>query len=355
MKILFHVRTKVLFVVIVCWSLITISCSYKSNRQLQSQSSAYRYRTGFPSDNVSAELTSILTSVKRIINYSSYRTYIFDNDAKVTLKDLNSEGIHERTRAGIVTNEATEGSALIICSNGKNIVLLTCAHAVRAADTIIDWYEYSDLGNNRYIQSISIRFRQQLYVRDIPEGSKFRELASDTKNDIAFIGTEYTEPVNNIPFFKNKCGNSSDLEWGSFLYFVGYPTGQQMVTHGIVSTLPQKAGYFLTDALFNEGFSGGIALAVTESGGNFELVGMARSVAGNFGYMLKPEKENHEFTYNPAIPYTGNVYVNQKKDISYGVTSVVSINQIRQFYTENRTRLNDTGYNLDEFFGFNSK
>ncbi len=331
------------------------SCSPREGKQIQNRVPVPKYRTAFPTSNVSSELENILLSVKKITNYSSYRTYVFDDNTHITLSDLNSEGILDRTRAGIVTNDATAGTALLIYSDGKHLAMLTCAHAVKAPDTIIQWDEYSDLQNNHFIQSISVKTKQQLYVRGMPEGSKFRVLASDTKNDIAIIGAEYNEPVNGIPVFGYPCGNSSGLCWGSFLYLAGYPTGQQMLAHGIVSTLPDKTGSFLTDAPFNEGFSGGIALAVTEVGEHFELVGMARSVAGTLSYVLKPEKENHEFIYNAAIPYKGNVYVSQKKDINFGVTSVISTRQIRQFYAENREKLILAGFNLDEFFGISKQ
>jgi len=333
----------------------TSLCSYKTKKEILNQKSNVKYRTSYPDLNASANLERILTSVKKIKNYSSYRTYVFDEKTRVTLKDLSEDGLLQRTRAGIVTNDATAGTALIIYSDGKNIALLTCAHAVKAPDTIIQWADYSDLGNNRFINSISIKIKQQLYVNDLTGGSRFRVLASDSKNDIAIIGSSYNEPVNDIPVFNQTCGNSSDLKWGSFLYLLGFPTGQQMVSHGIVSTFPEKEGNFLTDAPFNEGLSGGIAIAVTEDGGNFELVGIARSVAASYGYVIKPEKEIHEFTYNPAIPYSGNTYVNQKKDINYGVTSVISINQVRKFYEQNRTDLLRQGFNLDEFFGMNPK
>jgi hypothetical protein len=331
------------------------SCSRTKSLQVQNLTGEAVYRTSFAATNISAELTTVLNSVKKITNYTSYRTYIFDDNSRITLNDLNSENLLERTSAGIVNNDVTAGTALIVFSDGKQIAMLTCAHAVKAPDTIIQWNEYRDLNNNQFIQSISIKIKQQLYVRDMPEGFKFKILAIDTNNDIAIIGSENNNPAKGIPVFKYPCGNSLDLKWGSFLYLAGYPTGQQMVSHGIVSTLPDKAGYFLTDALFNEGFSGGIALAITEDGGDFELVGMARSVAGSYNYVLKPEKENHEFIYNPAIPYTGSVYVNQKKEINYGVTYVISINQIRQFYSENRLHLLQAGYNLDEFFGLDAK
>ena len=355
MKILIRVRALRILTSIIILECIFSSCTYNSKRKLQVNKPEVKYKTTFPSTNSSAELENILHSVKKITNYSSYRTYVFDENAHMTINDLSSEGLLEHARAGIVTSEATAGTALIIFSDGKHVALLTCAHAVKAPDTIIQWDEYSDLGNNRYIHSISLKLRQQLYVRDMPDGTKFSVLASDTKNDIAIIGSAYNDVVNDIPVFTNACGNSAELRWGSFLYLAGYPTGQQMVAHGIVSQLPENAGSFLSDAPFNEGFSGGIALAVTEADDKFELVGMARSVAATYGYVLKPEKENHEFNYNPAIPYTGNIYVNQKKDINYGVTSVISINQIRKFYDVNQISLKTAGYNLDEFFGLIKK
>jgi hypothetical protein len=327
------------------------ACSYKTGNQILKQSNAAKYRTSFPAENVSSELENIFQSVKQIKNYSSYRTYVFDENTSVTLNDLNSDGLLERTRAGIVTNDATSGTALIIFSDGNRIALLTCAHAVKAPDTIIEWAEYSDLGNNRFIHSISFKTKQQLFVNDMPLGSKFELLAFDSKNDFAFIGATFTEPVMDVPVFEYPCGNSMELKWGSFLYLAGYPKGQQMLTHGIVSKPQAKTGSFLTDAPFNEGLSGGIALAVTESDNKFELLGIARSVAASYGYVLKPEKENHEFTYNPAIPYTGSIYVNQKKDINYGITSVVSIDQIKQFYMSNRKNLLLKGFNFDDFFG----
>lgn len=351
MKIIFGIRCIPAFILLLTLGLIFNSCLQKTGKQTQDQYSNVRYRTSFAPGNISSELENIFRSVKQIKNYSSYRTYIFDESKGITLKDLNSGGLFERTRAGIVTNEATSGTALVIFSDGKRIALLTCAHAVIAPDTIIEWAEYSDLGNNRYIHSISFKTKQQLFVNDMPVGSKFEVLQSDSKNDIAFIGATYVDLVNDAPVFEYPCGYARELNWGSILYLLGYPKGQQMATHGIASKVPGKAGSFLTDAPFNEGLSGGIALAITETGNKFELLGIARSVAASYAYVLKPEKENHEFTYNPAIPYTGSIYAEQKKDINYGITSVIAIEQIRQFYIDNRKNLLLKGFNFDNFFG----
>jgi len=355
MKSLISLRKAVVLTSMLILAYFIVSCAYKSNPKKQQNDTRTKYLTGFPTRNASADLANVMLSVKKLKNYSSYRTYIFDKNSRVTMKDLNSEGILARTTAGLITNKATLGTATVLFSDGKHIALLTCDHAVKAPDTIVQWAEYSDLGNNRYIHSISIKIRQQLFVSDFPPQSKFEILASDDKNDISIIGTSYNDPVNNISTFLYPLGKASDLKWGSFIYLAGFPTGQQMVAHGIVSTLPEKTGSFLTDALFNEGFSGGIVLAVTEKDGTFEMVGMACSVAATYGYVLKPEKENHEFIYDPDIPYTGDIFVNQKKDINYGVTSVISDEQIRQLYVDNRTLLLKKGYNLDKFFGVNLK
>jgi hypothetical protein len=355
MKKCFSLIKAVILTFILTAVLLVFSCVSISNPKKSNAFSEATYKTGFPESNTSEALENVMLSVKKVKNYSSYRTYIFDDKSKVTINELNSEGLLSRTAAGIVTNKATMGTATVLYANGRNIALLTCDHAIKAPDTIIQWAEYSDLGNNRYIHSISIKIKQQLFVSDFPHNSKFVVLASDTKNDIAIIGTTYSEPVNNNIALMDPCGNASDLKWGSFIYILGFPTGQQMVAHGIVSTLPEKEGSFLTDAPFNEGFSGGIAMAVTEKDGNLELVGMARSVAASYGYVLKPEKENHEYIYDPDIPYDGEIFVHQKKDINYGVTTVVSINQIRQLYMDNRTQLLKNGFDLDKFFRYNSK
>jgi len=232
------------------------SCAYRTNSQVKRKETEARYCTSFPVQNTSAKLEKVLLSVKKIKNYSSYRTYVFEDNSRVTLKDLNSEGLLNRTTAGIVTNDATSGTATVLFSDGKHIALLTCNHAVKAPDTLFQWAEYSDLGNNRYLHSISIKLKQQLFVSGLPASCKFEVLASDPKNDLAIIGTAYTEPANDVIALIYPCGISSALRWGSFIYLAGYPTGQQMVAHGIVSTSDDKSGNFFTISPFHECFSG---------------------------------------------------------------------------------------------------
>jgi len=134
------------------------------------------------------------------------------------------------------------------------------------------------------------------------------------------------------------------------VYVMGYPVGQLMVTRALVSK-PDKAkkGRFLTDALYNRGISGSPVFAIRDGVPNFELVGMASSASASQVYYVKPGKNVPEYI-NPEEPFTGDLYVDQYKDIKYGVTFNVSIEAITGFLKDNRTLLTDKGYNAELFF-----
>jgi hypothetical protein len=330
----------------------TVNCShgiYKTSHSLEKDG---KYDSEFPFSNCSEQLGTILQSVKKVNCYVSYRTYVFNDSSHITLEDLGREDLLFKADASLSTNEATSGTALVILSDDHRVAILTCAHIVSLPDTIISWSEYSDLGSNRYIHSISIKKKEQITVRDIPEGNRFSILAFDSKKDIAILGREYSNPPVKevLPAFPYPIGHSAELGWGSFLYLAGFPAGQLMITKGIVSKANDFENNILTDAPFNEGFSGGIALAIRDGVPNFELVGIGRSVTASTEYFLKPEKENYEYNYNPSIPYQGPLYVKQKKDINYGITWIIPIDRIRDFYLANRLRINASGYALDAFF-----
>ena len=331
--------------------IIYSGCNRQVYRSFHPSLSDNKYDTEFPNANCSLQLETILKSVKKVNCFVNYRTYVFGEQSHVTMADLASGQVFAKVQASLLTNEATSGTALVVFSNGSRLALLTCAHVVDLPDTLVNWSEYSDLGSNRYIHSISVKIRQQVMVRNLGETLRFTLIASDRENDLALLGCTQAEPLSMAPVFPYPTGHSNELEWGSFIYMAGYPAGQLMVTKGLVSKAPDASGNFLTDAPFNEGFSGGIALAVRDGVPNFELVGIGRSVSARTEYFLKPEKENFEYTYNPAFPYQGALYVNQKKDFNYGVTWVIPIDQVREFYLTNRITLKTAGFDLDTFFG----
>jgi hypothetical protein len=308
------------------------------------------YYSEMPYVNCSSDLEGITHSVKKVNCYATYRTYVFGENSQVTLNDLSGQDLLEKSQARVETNESVSGTALVISFDGEKIALLTCAHVAVFPDTLINWSEHSDLHSNRYIHSISLKLRQQLYVRDIPDGGPVQVLASSVKDDIALLGRTLQQPVPRVDVFGYSAGHSEKLEFGSFVYLVGFPLGQLMVTKGLVSKPSDPQANFMTDAPFNEGFSGGIALAVRRDVPELELVGMGRAVSARTGYSLKPEKQIHEYEYNPSVPYSGNIFVQKEKDMNYGMTFVIPVNKLRQFYNENRQLITGQGYNLDDFF-----
>jgi hypothetical protein len=82
----------------------------------------------------------------------------------------------------------------------------------------------------------------------------------------------------------------------------------------------------------------------------FELVGMVRSAYSKKEYVLRPEKEIHEYSYNMDTPYSGEIRVGMHESINYGVTYAIPVEELRTFYRHFRPGLLSQGYNLDSFF-----
>jgi hypothetical protein len=92
-------------------------------------------------------------------------------------------------------------------------------------------------------------------------------IAADKERDLALIGKVSEWNISNLTFFPYNLGHSEDLEWGSFVYMMGY----QMITKGIISRPePFSEDSFLVDAVANEGFSGSSVIAVKDGVPNFD-------------------------------------------------------------------------------------
>ncbi len=168
---------------------------------------------------------------------------------------------------------------------------------------------------------------------------------------MAIIGKRFVQyKLNQFPVFSYPLGNAKNLEWGSFVYALGYPMNYKMITKGIVSSPNRdESGSFLIDAVFNRGFSGGIVLAIRDGVPNFELVGLVRSVPAEYEYVLKPEAPTEGYEYNPLLPYKGNIMIEQRVNIKYGVTRVIPIETIVEFINKNADKLLKFGYIFDNF------
>jgi len=313
-----------------------------------------RYDTEFPYRSCSEQVEEISMSVKKIYALADYVTYHFHAEDKYEWFDLS--GLSTDTllrRSTHITNkfQAHNGTATIIDYTSEKIVLLTCAHIIHFPDTIYTYFDDNRTDTPDYLESISVISKQRFFFTGCEQGKDLEILTLDKETDIALVGKKDPGESDEIVPFRYPLGKSKNLEWGNFVYIMGFPLGYQMITRGIISKPARKNdNYFLIDATFNEGFSGGIILAIRDGVPNFELVGIGRSASLRSENILVPEKKEYEMVYNESIPYEGKMYVKLRKDVNYGVTKAISSYAIKEFYRKNRNVLLTKGYDLDHIF-----
>jgi hypothetical protein len=334
---------------IVC--LLSLSCSTTSYREVYPTLTDGKYDSEFPYRGCSAQLEEISESVRMISCIAYYKSWVFPLEAKVRREDLQNPFFKEKAEKEVYLNQTASGSATVIYYQNKRIALLTCAHVVDFIDTIFTFYHSEDKKQTEFIQSIAVKDRQTNYVAAIQGVNKLEILSFDRENDLAVIGQRIEFPgVPNIAVFNYPIGKAKELEWGAFVYLFGYPAGYRVVTKAIVSNPNRdKYGAFLTDAVFNRGFSGGIVLAVRDGVPNFELVGMMKLVPGYHHYYLTPAKEGEQIEFDPNIPFIGSVYAESRTDIIYGVAPAIPAELIVDFLKTNQQQLFDKGYDVRPF------
>lgn len=335
----------ILFFAIISISLI-ISCKTNQIQTAYSLNPDGRYDSEFPDKSVSDKLNEISKTIKKLDCLAFYMTYVFPPGNNFKKNSITNENIKNLSVSADITNESVSGTATVIYYNGRTIGLLTCAHVVNYPDTIYSWYDEEQSS----LHSISVKVRQQNYVTGLPEGDDIEVVVIDKKNDIALLKKQLEPHIERPDVFDYKVGNTKELEWGTFVYIMGYPLGNLMVTRAIVSN-PDKSisGAFLTDALFNRGISGSPVFALRDGVSNFEWIGMAKSSsAENFTY-LKPDEDQLDLI-NTKNPYKGNFYAYQKLDINYGVTFSVTIEAISNFFKKNKLIIENSGIQLDSLY-----
>ncbi|OGU36191.1 MAG: hypothetical protein A2068_08275 [Ignavibacteria bacterium GWB2_35_6b] len=318
---------------------VFISCSPTS----QIYETAYptlndgKYDSEFPYKSSSKQLEEISHSIKMINVLVFYTSYFFDEQTKLTAADLQQNNFIEKSYQKTSFHQPSSGTATVIRSSIDEVVLLTCAHIIDFPDTIITYHSNENGSATKFIESVSIKNEQSNYIPDFPDGGKVEIIAVDNKNDLALIGRKIdAKSFTNFPKLNYPKGKAKELEWGSFIYAFGYPLGQKMISKGIVSSPNFDGnGTFLIDAVFNRGFSGGVVLAIRDGVPNFELVGLVRSVPAEIEYILRPAQQNEINSFNPTLPYKGEVYIDQQKTMKYGVTRVIPIEVIEEFINKN--------------------
>ncbi len=338
----------ILIVVLFVSILLMFSCSKRIYQVAYPTLGDGRYDSEFPYKSCSEELEQITKTVRKLFCIIKYKNYIFNYQDGVTVSWLDQEDFRKAADITYFQNSVA-GTCTIIYFDKKRIALLTCAHVVTHPDTIITYFKSERPGSEKIIQSVSIKEKQDNFVIGIPEGGDFEILLSDEKNDIAILHREFTAtPKFDVPTLNYPFGKARDLEWGSFVYLIGFPKGYKIITKGIVSHPNRdKDGSFLIDALFNRGLSGGILLAIRDGVPNFEVVGITTSAAAEFATVLVPERG---WEYDETVPYEGEIFVDHKKNINYGITRAIASEVIMELVKNNKNILNKHGLDL-EFIG----
>lgn len=322
--------------------IMSFSCSKKIHRVAYPTLSDGRYDSEFPYKNCSKELLEISEAITKVYCNTFYKNYYFAPERRIIPPEINKKLL--ATADGLVELKNTvSGTATVIYYEANRIAVLTCSHIVIKPDTILNYFSFDDSPNQKYVQTVSIKQSQEVLVYGMPEDGVFDVLLKDEENDIAILSKELKSPtVSPIPVLKYSFGKAKDLEWGSFVYLIGYPMGYKVITRGIVSQPDRdKKGSFLIDALFNRGLSGGVLLAVRDGVPNFEVVGITTSAAAETETVLVPERNKN---YDETVPYDGQIYVDNKKSINYGITKAIASEAILSLIEENREYLLENGY-----------
>lgn len=310
-----------------------------------------RYDSEFPYKGCSKQLEEISETVQMLNCIAYYRTYPFSPEEKMTRAGITAAVLRAKEPSSVYVNSTSAGTATVVYYNDRNIALLTCAHIVDFEDTLFSYYIGEDRRPTQFIKSLAVKEKQTNYVAVLPDGGEVEILALDRATDIALVGKRFqTEPPVPPRVFTYPAGHARDLEWGTFVYLFGYPSGYKMVTKGIISSPNKdKRGAFMVDAMFSRGFSGGIALAIRDGVPNFELVGIIKLVSAHSSYVLTPLKENGEVVYDPSMPYTGEMYVERKTEVESGITLAIPVEAIRDFVRANSDAIRARGYALTGF------
>ncbi len=332
------------YVVLACLVLVLVSC--KTNEPVASGSSEAdgRYDSEFPDKTVSDQLDEISRTVKKIDCLAFYMTYIFPEGNTIQIDSLTEDDLKKKTSGSAITNKSVSGTVTLTYYDGKTLGMLTCAHVIDFDDTIYNWYDE----HRTKLYSVSIKLRQQNYVAGLPGGNAIEVVAIDKKNDIAFLRKELAPHVEKPQILDLRVGKSKDLEWGTFVYIMGYPLGNLMVTRAIVSNPGKTKGdVFLTDALYNKGISGSPVFALRDGATHFEWVGMAKSASVDHIVYLAPDEE-HLDVIDTEQPFDGTQFIKQNARINYGITYSVTIDAILRFLKENKEKLEQAGVYIDQ-------
>ncbi len=305
-----------------------------------------KYDSEFPASPASKELNEIIASVKLINAMTFYRQYFFSLSDSITITALKSGAFKVKAKSTMISEKPASGSAVIIYADAKKTALLTCAHTVSEPDTVVTYYQTINGAPLPFIEKVSLKIRQQLNIIGLPRGGTVKIEAIDKKADLAILSKSIAPHAGLPPIvFRYPWGSAQELEWGTFVYLIGFPHGKKMITSSVVSSPNRnKRHEFIINSTMYQGVSGGIILALRDGIPNFELVGLANALPVKSGIKLQPEAEINSKTVNPSQPYTGTIYLSRDISVIPGITYAISIETVKQFIETNKEQLRKKGF-----------
>jgi hypothetical protein len=334
-------------VVALCASLLAAGCAGSGT---SARSSPDGYLAAMPTNDMSGALTRAFESVKQIQVSVTYELYFFPEDGAPTGRDLAAGDVTSRATATDAFAETSRATAVLVSSTPRSVLLLTAAHAVARADTVIEYFGADrelDHDEERRIRSLSIKSRQTNWVTDLPGSRTFEVIAVDEEEDVALIGFRTTSSagLGDVRPMPVSPGDPGALSLGSFVYILGYPGGFPMVSQGVATPVRDGRGSFVVDGNWNQGVSGGAVLAVTRDGRGLEWIGMARASAAEREIRLVPSVDVVE-SHDPALPYRGPVFLEETLRVQYGITLSVPMTVIERFIERSAPTLRRLGYSV---------
>lgn len=335
-----------LFISSVLVLLFLLQCTTPGSMPTIGNAADGKYDSEFPRQPISAELDRIASSVKMLNCVAFYMTYFFRPGNDLSRENCTMRNLDSLSVKAMVTNESVAGTATIVYYEPELIGLITCAHIVDFADTITTSYG-NEFGG---LRSLSVKIKQQNYVTGIPDGSPVEVVAIDLKRDIAFLKKTLNPHIEPMAVLNYPRGHARELDWGCLTYVVGFPSGNLMVTQGIVSNPEKiKTGFFTTDASYNQGISGSPVFALRDGVSNMEWVGMASSASATSEYRLKPNLMEAEKMVL-GEQFTGEILIDKKKSINYGISYSVAMEEILTFIEINKKKVSAAGFEVDLLF-----
>lgn len=327
------------------------SCGSVSYEKVYPTLSDGQYDSEFPYRGSSSELEKISQTVQRVTSTAFYKAYFFSPEDSITIEDIRNSEIENLAIETGYADQSSSGTGTVIYSTARKVAVLTCAHVVNYTDTITSFIFDLDGNVTEYLEAVLIKDKQTIYVAGFPGGSTMELLALDKELDVALIGRQYSSLEDHIfPVFSYPTGEARELKWGTFVYIFGYPINYQMITKALVSSPNRDSdGSFLVDAVINQGYSGGIVLAIRDGIPNFELVGLVQWVPKDDENMIVPAPRKHNEPSNIMIPYHGDLYVKKHTNIRYGIAKIIAIESILKFLQNNKLKLYDLGYYLENY------